>query len=148
MMAEPDKRLEQMLIKLRENDLRITPQRLAVLKILAKSKGHPTVERIYDQVRIDFPTTSLATVYKCIVMMKNLGEVLEIGFSDDSNRYDGRRPHPHPHLICNCCKRILDPDLASLKAMTLELSKETGYRIESHRLDFFGVCPECQSKGK
>ena len=61
MMAEPDKRLEQMLIKLRENDLRITPQRLAVLKILAKSKGHPTVERIYDQVRIDFPTTSLAT---------------------------------------------------------------------------------------
>lgn len=147
-MADPDKRLDQMLTKLRENDLRITPQRLAVLRILAKSQGHPTVERIYDQVRVDFPTTSLATVYKTIVMMKNLGEVLEIGFSDESNRYDGNRPHPHPHLICSRCKLIIDPDLASLNAMTLELSKETGFKIESHRLDFFGVCPECQTKGE
>ncbi len=133
-----------MLGKLREKDMRITPQRLAVLKILAESSEHPSVERIYEQVKRDFPTTSLATVYKTIILLKEIEEVLEIGFSDGSSRYDGNKPYPHPHLICTKCKNIVDPDLDSLKDVTTELSKETGFKITSHRLDFFGICSECQ----
>ena len=137
-----------MIEKLREHDHRITPQRLAILRVLADSKGHPSVEQIYTRVKSDFPTTSLATVYKNISLMKSLGEVLELGFSDDSNRYDGNRPYPHPHLVCTDCKKIIDPDLSMLHDLTRELVEETGFHILSHRMDFFGICPECQGNNK
>ena len=143
-MADPDHRLDQMVQKLREREYRLTPQRLAVLKILAVSHGHPSVERIYEQVKIDFPTTSLATVYKTVSLVRELGEVLELGFSDARNRYDGNKPYPHPHLICTECRNIIDPDLSGLHHMTAELEKETGFRIVNHRMDFFGICPDCQ----
>lgn len=133
-----------MIQKLREHDHRITPQRLAILRVLADSEGHPSVEQIYARVKTDFPTTSLATVYKNVSLMKSLGEVLELGFSDDSNRYDGNRPYSHPHLVCTNCRKIIDPDLSMLHDLTQELVQETGFRILNHRMDFFGICPECQ----
>ncbi|MGD9158935.1 MAG: Fur family transcriptional regulator [Desulfobacteraceae bacterium] len=139
-------RLEIMIQKMREKGLRITPQRIAILRVLSISKGHPSVENIYEQVKEEFPTTSVATVYKNVSMLKELGEVLELNFGTESSRYDGNKPNPHPHLICTECKKIIDPDLDSLKDMSTELIKETGFRITSHRLDFFGICPECQAK--
>jgi len=135
-----------MIETLKESNFRITPQRIAILKILAVSDCHPSVENIYEQVKTDFPTTSLATVYKTVTLLKELNEVLELGFPEGSNRYDGSRPYPHPHLICIKCKKILDPDLESLEGVTEELISETGFRITSHRLDFFGICPDCQEK--
>jgi len=137
-------RFDQMLSRLKENSLRITPQRLAVLKILASSSKHPTVEAIHEQVRKKFPTTSLATVYKTVSVLKKMNEILELGFPDGSNRYDGKRPYPHPHMICTKCREILDPDLAILDELTEEMGEKTGYKILSHRLDFFGLCPKCQ----
>ncbi|MDZ7762234.1 MAG: transcriptional repressor [Desulfovermiculus sp.] len=141
------RRLDEMLAKLKRHEFRITPQRLAVLKVLAASQGHPSVERIYEQVRRDFPTTSIATVYKTIHLLKQMDEVLELGFPDGSNRYDGNKPFPHPHVICIRCQKILDPDLESLQDMTAEVSAATGFEIMTHRLDFFGLCAECGKKG-
>jgi len=85
---------------------------------------------------------SLATVYRNIQLIKSLGEILELGFPDGNNRYDGNRPYPHPHLVCVQCGKILDPDLGSLEHMKEELSRETGSRVLNNRLDFFGVCPD------
>ena len=143
-MINSEIRLNNILRKLKERDYRITPQRLAVLRILAESEAHPDVDMIYNHVKINFPTTSRATVYKTIVILKELGEVLEIGFSDGSNRYDGNKPYPHPHLICTGCKKILDMDIAGLDNITESLVKDTGFEITSHRLDFFGICPDCR----
>ena len=145
-MTDHKIRLETMIQKMRGKGLRITPQRIAILKVLSTSKGHPSVEKIYEQVKKEFPTTSVATVYKNVSVLKELGEVLELSFGPDSSRYDGNKPDPHPHLICIKCKKIIDPDLDSLKDVSEELINETGFRITSHRLDFFGICPECQAK--
>jgi Fur family transcriptional regulator, peroxide stress response regulator len=136
-----------MRIKLKEMGFRITPQRLAVLKILAEDTGHPSAEDIYAKVKLDFPTTSMATVYKTLTVLKTLGEVLELEFSGDFNRYDGNRPFPHPHLICIKCKRIVDPALSGISDITQKLIAETGYTVLGHRLDFYGVCPKCQRDG-
>lgn len=143
-MARSVTRLNEMVSKLRANEYRITPQRLAILKILADSEGHPTAEKIYQQVKKVFPTTSLATVYKTISLAKKIGEVLELGFGDGSNRYDGNKPYSHPHLVCMQCKKIIDPDLSDLEDITQELVRKTGFQITNHRMDFFGICPECQ----
>ncbi len=139
-------RTQHIVNKLKEKGHRITPQRLAILRILAESNGHPSVEDIFQKVKVNFPTTSLATIYKTISVMKDLGEVLELEFSSDHNRYDGHKPYPHPHLICVKCKRIVDPELNSLEDMTQELVSDTGYKILGHRLDFYGICAECQRK--
>jgi len=129
---------------LKEHEFRITPQRLAVLKILAKSQGHPSVEDIFKKLKPDFPTTSIATIYKTVNLLKEIGEVVELDFSEESNRYDGNRPYPHPHLICTRCKTVVDPDMATVEDLSKELARKTGYEILNHRLDFFGVCPRCQ----
>lgn len=139
-------RLERMLDRLKEQGLRITPQRLEILGILSESVGHPSVEDIHAKVRAKFPTTSLATTYKTVALLKDLDEVLELGFADGSNRYDGNKPYPHPHVICTVCRKIMDPDLSMLRDMTEEVVRETGFRITTHRLDFFGLCPDCQKK--
>jgi len=140
------RRMDQMVSKLREHDFRITPQRLAVLRILAGSEEHPSVEKVYETVRREFPTTSIATIYKTVHLLKQINEVLELGFPDGSNRYDGNKPFPHPHVICVRCKKIIDPDLESLKDMTAEVADETGFDILTHRLDFFGICGDCKTE--
>jgi Fur family transcriptional regulator, peroxide stress response regulator len=75
------------------------------LKVLALRDGHPIVERISDTVRAQFPTTSIATIYKTVALLKKENEVMEISFPDGSSRYDGNKPYPHPHLICTRCKK-------------------------------------------
>ncbi len=116
---------------------------MAIVEILAKSDGHPSAENIHFQIKKDFPTMSLATVYKNILLIKSLGEVLELGFPDGSNRYDGKKPTPHPHVICIKCKKIVDLDLDSLDDMKKEVALETDFKILNYRLDFFGICSNC-----
>jgi Fur family peroxide stress response transcriptional regulator len=145
-MANPEARLDELTTRLKERGNRLTPQRMAVLKILATGEGHPSVEQIYERVKVDFPMTSLATIYKTVTLLKEMGEVLELGFSDGSNRYDGNKPYSHPHLICTKCKNIVDLQVANLNELPQKVAQSTGYRIMSQRLDFFGICPQCQEK--
>jgi Fur family transcriptional regulator, peroxide stress response regulator len=145
-VKQKEERLAQMLAKVKGRDFRLSPQRLTILSILASSEVHPTVDEIYTEVRKKFPTTSIATVYKTIAMLKELNEVLELGFPDGSNRYDGNKPYPHPHAICLNCKKILDPEISSVDTLSEEMKQKTGFFISSHRLDFFGLCLECQQK--
>jgi len=139
-----EERFGRMLAKLKQHDFRITPQRLAILKLRSQSEEHPSLEQIYERVRAEFPTTSLATVYKTIALLKEIKEVLELGFPDASNRYDGFKPFPHVHVICTKCRKIMDPELIGLDELIEEMGNKTGYSILSHRLDFFGVCEGCQ----
>lgn len=140
----PEIRLEQMIEKLKENEFRITPQRYAVLRILAQSENHPSAESIYEQLVADYPTMSPATVYKTINLLKKNGEVLELEFSEMSNRYDGNKPYPHPHMICTKCGAIVDPPMHDFEKLKSKMMEETGFTIDNFRLDFFGLCPNCQ----
>ncbi len=143
---DPAERLRQMTARLKERGHRLTPQRLAILRILAESRGHPSVEDIHKALLKDFPTTSLATVYKTITRLKDENEVLELEFSDLANRYDGNTPTPHPHAICTRCGAICDPDTPPLEELAKLVADRTGFRITSHRLDFYGLCPKCQEQ--
>jgi len=142
-MLTPEARMEELVDRLRSQGHRMTPQRMAILEILLKSKEHPTAEQIFKSVKTNFPMTSLATVYKTVSMLKEMGEVLELGFHDECARYDGS-PCPHPHLVCIKCKKIVDLDIGDTDELSQQVARRTGYRIESHRFDFYGVCPQCQ----
>jgi Fur family peroxide stress response transcriptional regulator len=145
-MANPTNRLEHLVAWLQEREHRLTPQRIALLQLLAESREHPSAAQLYRQLKERFPTTSPATVYKTLALLKEMGEVLELGFSDDDNRYDGNKPYPHPHLVCVRCHKIIDPEVKLLKTVEQEVAEVSGYKIVGHRLDLYGICPECQSK--
>ena len=137
-------RITNLIHKLRNHGYRVTPQRVAIINTLVCSDSHPSVEQVYEQVRINFPMTSLATVYKTVAMLKEVGEIQELSFGGESSRYDATTPHSHPHLICTKCHRILDPDVHLFQDLSNEIAEKYGFKITSERMDFFGICPECQ----
>ena len=141
-------RVSEMQAALEAKGVALTPRRSRLLEVLVASERHPSVSEIHREVQRSFPSTSLATVYNTIELLKETDQVLEIEFSGASNRYDGRRPAAHPHLICLRCESIEDLDLEAPDAGDpLEaISAATGYRIERQRTDYYGVCPGCQTR--
>jgi Fur family peroxide stress response transcriptional regulator len=132
--------------KLKASGLKSTPQRLAIMRVLAESKSHPSVEEICRRLRQRFPGISQATVYRNIMLIKSLGEAVEIVLAGAGSRYDGRKPYPHPHIVCLECGKIIDPELESLRDMTREVTAASGFEIKTFRLDFLGTCPDCRKK--
>ena len=147
-MNDPQIRFEQLIAKLKERQYRITPQRVELIRLIAASEGHPSASQLYNQIKVQFPTMSLATVYKTLDLLKEVGEVLEIGLRDDSH-YDGNKPYPHPHLICMKCQKIMDGELdVAVGKIVEEVENNFGFRVVKHQLDFYGLCPDCQKKSK
>lgn len=140
-------RTQELLERLRQRGHRLTPQRVAIIRALVEHPGHPSVEQLRQALAPQFPTMSLATVYKTIAFLKEQGEVLELGFGELGSRFDGLRPEPHPHLICTRCGRICDPDWncqPGLDTLVQALAEHSGYQVSHHRLDLFGLCPDCR----
>jgi Fur family peroxide stress response transcriptional regulator len=138
-------RLKHLVRRLRERGYRMTPQRMAVLQELLRTDGHPSVEEIYRELQPRYPMMSLATVYKTVATLKELGEVLELEFSDGHNRYDAHTPQPHAHLICRRCARIEDHPIEELDQLMASAAARSSYRLLSMRLDFYGICGECSA---
>ncbi|WP_300162198.1 transcriptional repressor [Solidesulfovibrio sp.] len=145
-MNAPPSRLDAVLGHLRRAGRRISPQRLAIVRVLVESPDHPTAEAVHRRLLPEHPDMSLATVYKTIVALKECGEILELQFSGQDNRYDAKSPTPHPHCICLACGAIADPPAVGLDELTRSLARASGYAISAHRLDFYGLCPVCQAK--
>jgi len=143
-MVDPEARFEALVSRLREHEYRLTPQRIALLRLLAASDGHPSASDLYRRLHAQFPTTSPATIYKTLNLLKELGEVLELGFPDDDHRFDGNNPYPHPHLICIRCRKIVDPEVSMAQDLVQQVAQRSGYQVIGHRLDFYGICPECR----
>jgi Fur family peroxide stress response transcriptional regulator len=81
-----------------------------------------------------------------IATLKEMGEILELGFADGSSRYDGSNPQPHPHLICVRCRTIVDPTAEQLDTLPREIAQQAGYRLVGHRFDVYGICPACSQQ--
>lgn len=141
-----DHRLLEMKSALRERGVSVTPRRAKLLEVLLDSEAHPTVGEIHEGVRRYFPSTSLATIYNTIELLKDTGQVLELEFSGASNRYDGRRPLSHAHVVCLRCEKIEDLDSVEVDEPFDDVSKATGYQILRRRVDYYGVCPRCQNR--
>lgn len=143
-MESIEMRYQELVEKLKSRGYRITPQRAMILRETIAHDDHPTVEQIFEKVRRVFPMTSLATIYKTFNLLKDEGEILELAFAGESSRYDAGHPAPHPHLVCVRCHKIVDPVIPLFETMPAQLAKKYGYRILNHRMDIFGICPDCQ----
>lgn len=115
---------------LKEHDLKATPQRLCVLKILKKHE-HPNIDELYTQVKSEYPSISLATVYKNLSTLERQGLVIEVNVPNQKACYDIYE-EPHIHIVCSKCGRIMDFDFKheNLGKYQEELEKKLGNFID------------------
>jgi Fur family transcriptional regulator, peroxide stress response regulator len=138
---------DTMIQALKNSGYRVTPQRMAICQFLAKSDEHPSAQMIFEQLRMEYDTLSLATVYNTLEALTHLGVVNllgEIGQSD-AVRYDADTG-PHINLACIRCHRITDIPSGTVNILAEEVEKNSGYSLLGARVLYYGVCPECQSK--
>lgn len=137
--------MEEITALLKQRGLKVTPQRLAILNFLMHTNEHPTAETIYKKLVSDFPTMSLATVYKTLEVLKNTGLIQELNVGEGSFRYDVKTT-PHPHIVCLGCGKVEDLDESIFKDLLEEVKKHTDYKVVGQKLYFYGYCPACQKK--
>ena len=130
--------------RLREQKLKVTPQRLAIFHMLSHTTTHPSAEKIYNSLHDTHPTMSLATVYKTLDTLVKASLIQQINVGEDSFRYDATAT-PHPHIICTCCHQVHDLIGQDLSSMRTAVQASTNFKLTHEQLYFYGVCPECQA---
>lgn len=140
--------MDDLITNLRQNNLKVTPQRLAIYGYLMSTVEHPSAETIYNYLHPAYPNMSLATVYKTLASLRDAGLVMELNAGEDSFRYDANTSR-HAHIVCRKCHSVADYFGEVIARDTVScVEKNTGYEIESEQTYFFGLCGECRKGGE
>lgn len=123
---------------LKEKELKSTPQRVAMLGILEKM-GHADIEDIYQEIKKEFVSISLATVYKNIHTLLDAGIIQEIKVPHKKSQFEITK-HKHSHFVCEKCGKVYDID--EPKKLDIELPK--GFTPKEAMVMIAGVCAKCQ----
>lgn len=128
--------------KLKSTGVRMTPQRHAILSYLLEVDTHPTVDEIYKALGKNFPSMSLATIYNNLKVFLEAGLVRELAYGDGASRFDADMSE-HYHAICVSCGKIEDFDYRPLYDVEEIAERETGFRVQGHRMEVYGMCTNC-----
>jgi Fur family ferric uptake transcriptional regulator len=124
-----------------------TRQREAIGKILAGARGPLTVAEILGQARADVACLGIATVYRNLKKMADLGQVRDVVLPDGQVRYEARREGHHHHFHCRSCQRTWCQDFCPV-GLPDGASLPSGFLVESHELVMYGLCRACAGKPK
>ncbi len=142
----------------RRHGFRNTQARQVVLDVFYSSREHLSAEDIYLKIHRKYPGIGLTTVYRTLEILNRLGIIEKHDFGDGRARYEithhmCKKGHHH-HLVCSECGRIIDYDdfvdkeTELIKDVEEHIARKHGFKITGHLVQFFGICPECQTKGK
>ena len=126
----------------RKNGYKVTTQRLAIYKFISTRKDHPTADQIYQELKTDYPTISLGTIYKTLHTLKELGLVQELGFDVGSIRYDPDM-EVHINLICEKCEKITDYKDENLNRVWNSIINNLNIEPLGQRIDLYYTCDDC-----
>ena len=126
----------------RRHGLAVTHQRAVIYDSLMAAPGHPSPEEVYDVVRKQIPSISLATVYKTLHTFVESGVLRELSLHHGSIRVDATI-EPHHHLVCTKCKAVFDLDESALKPPQVLGKIPKGFRVESMSVELHGLCQKC-----
>ncbi len=126
-------------------NIKLTPQRLAILDYLEGNTMHPSVEQIYKHVSRRFPSMSYATVYNVVNTLVKHKVVKELSIDPDKKRFDPDM-HTHHHMVCIKCKKIMDIDID----YSLHVPEQVleGFTLMGNHIEFYGICSDCRKKDK
>ena len=139
--------LQALQSKCRETGLKITPQRLAVYKVLVESTEHPSAEAVFRQVRKTFPSISLDTVNRTLLTLSNIGAAFVVEGSGDAKRFDANLKN-HQHFKCLKCKRIIDFHHEAFDAIDIPENLTSRFTVLRKTVYLEGYCDLCQKDHK
>ncbi len=134
---------------LREHNLPITAQRLAIADVLMESGRHLSAEEVARELNARRLRVGTATVYRTLELLVRSGLVVERDFGEGFRRYEAARDAPHhEHLICSRCGRVREFRDERLERMTTLLAEAHGYVRQRHRLVIHGICDACSRSAR
>jgi Fe2+ or Zn2+ uptake regulation protein len=129
---------------LRSAGRRLTSQRRLILKVLEESDGHLDADALHDRVKTRDPDVSLATVYRTLAVLREIGMVEEHRLGEDHGHYEAVRQEPHYHFTCLHCGKVIEFDTPLVAQVEKELCEQEGVRAISTHLHISGYCAQCR----
>lgn len=129
---------------LRAAGRRLTPQRQLIVRVLEESHGHLDADALYDRVKARDPEISLATVYRTLAVLREIGLVEEHRLGQDHGHYEAVRQEPHYHFTCLHCGQVIEFDTPLVAQVEQELYERKGMRVSSTHLHIAGICAQCR----
>lgn len=129
---------------LREHNLQVTAQRLAVLKAVAL-RPHSTADELAAEVRKEIGAISRQAVYDALGILTEKGLIRRIQPAGSPALYEDRVGDNHHHVICRSCGKTADVDCAVGETPCLTAADNSGYRIDEAEVIYWGICPDCQA---
>jgi Fur family ferric uptake transcriptional regulator len=140
-MAEP----QPIVTALKNAGYRVTGPRRALADLIVARQGSTfTAADLVAEVRVRRLGIGRATVFRSIELLESVGVVERLELQDGSHAYISCVPTHHHHVICARCARATEIGDVGLGALAREVARRTGYRVDEHRLELFGLCPACQ----
>jgi Fur family peroxide stress response transcriptional regulator len=140
---ELDARVDQMVERCRGEGMNMTPQRVIIYRALLEALDHPSPEALRDRVKEQLPAVSLATIYKTLDVLVELGLASEVPVTGNTKRYDGNMGRHH-HLVCDHCGHVEDYDDMALSKLKLPRTPG-GFHPQSLRIHIHGLCSRCRT---
>lgn len=127
---------------------KLTRQRRAILQVIGNCNGHLDPAEVYEKARAADPHIGLTTVYRTLEVLNELGAVRRVHLDSGCHSYAPASVGHRHHLICSHCNSVVEFAGCDLSGVLRSVSAETGFQMEGHWLQLFGLCPDCQAEVK
>lgn len=134
---------------LRQNQLRLTPQRQTILEVFLNTGGHVEIDELFPFVQREDPSIGIATLYRTMNLLVECGLARENTAAQGRKNYEqAYRQRHHDHLICTACGKIVEFEHPLIEKYQMEVCREYNFTLNQHRMEIYGTCTPCQnSKG-
>ena len=147
MSESSDERRDELRDLFREAGRRLTSQRCLILDVLKESDEHLDAEAVHERARMRASGLSLATVYRTLTLLKEMGLVEEHHLGEGHSHYEAVQEGPHYHFTCRRCGKVIEFDTPLVAKIERELREREGVEIRSAHLHLTGYCEACRDKG-
>lgn len=130
--------------ELNEVELRATPARVALMKLLETTDKPVDVQTMIEYLEKRDIKTDPATVFRIVNMFTEKGLTKQIQLQEGKARYELTANEDHHHLVCTKCGDIQDISDCNIAGLEKDIEKKKGFKVTSHSLEFFGICNSCQ----
>jgi Fe2+ or Zn2+ uptake regulation protein len=126
----------------------VTEPRRVVAELVADRQDHFTALDLVGEAKRSRLRVGRATVFRALELFEELGLVERLDLPNGDHAYVVCEPAHHHHIVCQGCGRATEVEDNGMEAVAREIEAHTGYLVDSHRVEFFGLCPECRAAGK
>ncbi|MCJ8328797.1 MAG: transcriptional repressor [Lentisphaeria bacterium] len=122
---------------------RKTSQREAIYNVIRAAEGPLSVNQILDRGTAKVPKLGVATVYRCVKLLVEAGDIKPVTLPDDTTRYESSHLEHHHHFRCTKCETVFDLP-GCLMPIPNGSSLPNGFQVNGHEVTLIGICCECQ----